>query len=231
MNKTIIALDFSSEKEVMDFLDRFQDPVFVKVGMELCYACGFDIIKKIKARNHQIFLDLKLHDIPNTVKMSMENIARMGVDMVNVHCAGGTTMMKAAIEGLENGSIRHKRPICIGVTQLTSTSQEQMQKELLIDHDLSDVVVSYAKMAKQAGLDGVVCAVDEASLIHQACSNDFLCVTPGIRLDDQSADDQKRIATPARAFENGCDYIVVGRAITQSSTPYETYHSIEESMR
>lgn len=231
MNKTIIALDFSTQKEVLAFLDHFKEPVFVKVGMELCYACGFDIIKVIKERNHHVFLDLKLHDIPNTVKMSMENIVRMGVDMVNVHCAGGIEMMQAAIEGLEKGSNGHKRPICIGVTQLTSTSQEQMNNELLIERDLRDVVVSYAKNAMVAGLDGVVCAVDEAVYIHEACHPGFLCITPGIRLANQASDDQKRIATPDKAYQNGCDYIVVGRAITKSHTPYETYLLIEESMR
>lgn len=231
VNKTIIALDFSSKQEVVNFLDNFCEPIFVKVGMELCYACGFDIIDTILERKHNIFLDLKLHDIPNTVKKSMENIAKLGVDMVNVHCAGGSHMMKAAIEGLEMGAKNDKRPLCIGVTQLTSTSQEQMQDELLIKTDLLDVVVSYARLAKESGLDGVVCAVDEVKMIHKACGEDFICVTPGIRLQSQSLDDQKRVATPEIAAQNGCDYIVVGRAITKSDQPNEVYQLIEESMR
>lgn len=230
MSKTIVALDFSRKEDVMNFLDKFKEPVYVKVGMELTYAFGFEMIHEIKKRGHKIFLDLKLHDIPNTVKNGMKNLAKLDVDIVNLHAAGGSAMMKAAIEGLKEGAVNGKRPLCIAVTQLTSTSNEAMNEELLIPGDVKDVVISYAKLAKESGLDGVVCSVHEAKAIHEACGSDFLTVTPGIRLADDSKDDQKRVATPAFAKEQGCDYIVVGRSITKSADPVATYHEIEKTM-
>ena len=230
MSRTIVALDFSSVEEVRDFLGKFSEPIYVKVGMELTYAYGLEIVKEIKKMGHKIFLDLKLHDIPNTVKNGMKNLAKLDVDIVNLHCAGGSAMMKAAIEGLNEGAKDGKRPLCIGVTQLTSTSQETMEKELLIEKDLKDVVISYAKLAKESGLDGVVCSVLEAKAIHEVCGADFLTVTPGIRLASDSKDDQKRVATPAFAKEEGCDYIVVRRSITKSEDPLATYTEIENTM-
>ena len=229
MTKTIVALDFPDKKTCMSFLDEFTDPIFVKLGMELVYAEGFDLIDEIKARGHQIFLDLKLHDIPNTVKNGMKSLAKRDVDIVNLHAAGGIEMMKAAMEGLTLGSTG-KRPLCIAVTQLTSTSQSVMNEELLIDGSVEEVVIQYAKNAKEAGLDGVVCSVHEAKLIHEACGDDFLTVTPGIRLETDSKDDQKRVATPDYAKEQGCDFIVVGRSITKAEDPVEVYSMIEKIM-
>ena len=230
MSRTMVALDFSKKEDVMNFLDKFDKPIYVKVGMELTYAFGFEVIREIKARGHKIFLDLKLHDIPNTVKNGMKNLAKLDVDVVNLHAAGGSAMMKAAMEGLNEGAVNGKRPLCIAVTQLTSTSQEAMNEELLIPGDVKDVVISYAKLAKESGLDGVVCSVHEARAIHEACGADFLTVTPGIRLSSDSKDDQKRVATPQFAKEEGCDYIVVGRSITKSEDPYKTYNEIEAIM-
>lgn len=231
MSRTIIALDFSSREEVLSFLDQFEKPVYVKIGMELTYACGLDIIKEVKARGHKIFLDLKLHDIPNTVKGGMKNLAKLGVDIINCHCAGGIEMMKAAKEGILEGTPEGKEPAkLIGVTVLTSTSKEVMNEELGIPGEVIDTVVRYAQNAKKAGLDGVVCSVHEAKAIHEACGEDFLTVTPGIRLAGNSADDQKRVATPAYAKEQGCDMIVVGRSITKSADPLKTYREIEETM-
>ena len=166
MSKTMVALDFSTRKEVYEFLLKFQEPIYVKIGMELTYSFGFEIVREVKAMGHQIFLDLKLHDIPNTVKQAMKNLAKLDVDVVNLHAAGGSAMMKAAIEGLEEGAVNGKRPLCIAVTQLTSTSNEAMNEELLIPGDVKDVVISYAKLAKESGLDGVVCSVHEAKAIH-----------------------------------------------------------------
>ena len=228
--KTIVALDFSTREDLFAFLSKFEEPIYVKIGMELTYAFGLDIISEIRQLGHHIFLDLKLHDIPNTVKQAMKNLARLDVDIVNLHCAGGIAMMKAAIEGLEEGAVDGKRPLCIGVTQLTSTSKEAMNEELGIPGEVIDCVIKYAKDAKAAGLDGVVCSVHEARAIHEACGNDFLTVTPGIRLADDSKDDQKRVATPAFAKEQGCDHIVVGRSITKSADPLETYRTIEAIM-
>lgn len=228
--KTIVALDFSTREDLFAFLSKFEEPIYVKIGMELTYAFGLDIISEIRQLGHHIFLDLKLHDIPNTVKQAMKNLARLDVDIVNLHCAGGIAMMKAAIEGLEEGAVDGKRPLCIGVTQLTSTSREAMNEELGIPGEVIDCVIKYAKNAKAAGLDGVVCSVHEARAIHEACGNDFLTVTPGIRLADDSKDDQKRVATPAFAKEQGCDHIVVGRSITNSADPLETYRTIEAIM-
>lgn len=230
MSRTMVALDFSKKEDVMNFLDKFDKPIYVKVGMELTYAFGFEMICEIKERGHKIFLDLKLHDIPNTVKNGMKNLAKLDVDVVNLHVAGGSAMMKAAMEGLNEGAVNGKRPLCIAVTQLTSTSQEAMNEELLIPGDVKDVVISYAKLAKESGLDGVVCSVHEARAIHEACGADFLTVTPGIRLSSDSKDDQKRVATPQFAKEEGCDYIVVGRSITKSEDPYKTYNEIEAIM-
>ena len=199
--------------------------------MELTYACGLDIVKEVKAMGHKIFLDLKLHDIPNTVKGGMKNLAALGVDIVNCHCAGGIEMMKAAKQGILEGTPEGQEPAkLIGVTILTSTSKEAMNDEMGIDGEVIDTVVHYAKNAREAGLDGVVCSVHEAKAIHDACGDDFLTVTPGIRLAGNSADDQKRIATPTYANEQGCDMIVVGRSITKAENPAETYRQIEKDM-
>ena len=230
MSRTIVALDFSSKEEVMNFLAKFDEPVYVKIGMELTYACGLDIVKEVKAAGHKVFLDLKLHDIPNTDKGGMKNLARLGVDIVNCHC-GGIEMMKAAKQGILEGTPEGQQPAkLIGVTVLTSTSQEAMNEELGIPGEVIDTVVHYAKNAKEAGLDGVVCSVHEAKAIHEACGDDFLTVTPGIRLANNSVDDQKRVATPEYAKQQGCDMIVVGRSITKAENPYETYQAIEEAM-
>lgn len=231
MSKTIVALDFSSKDDVLNFLDKFQEPIYVKVGMELTYAFGFEMIKEIKSRGHHIFLDLKLHDIPNTVKNGMKNLASLGVDIVNLHAAGGSNMMKAAMEGLNEGAVDGKRPLCIAVTQLTSTSKEAMNNELCIPGEVKDCAIHYAKIAKESGLDGVVCSVHEAKAIHEACGNDFLTVTPGIRLASDSKDDQVRVATPQYAYEQGCDYIVVGRSITKAEDCIATYQFIEKTMQ
>ena len=231
MSRTIVALDFSSKEEVLNFLSKFDEPVYVKIGMELTYACGLDMVREVKAAGHKVFLDLKLHDIPNTVKGGMKNLARLGVDIVNCHCAGGIEMMKAAKQGIIEGTPEGQEPAkLIGVTVLTSTSQEAMNEELGIPGEVIDTVVHYARNAKEAGLDGVVCSVHEAKAIHEACGDDFLTVTPGIRLANNSVDDQKRVATPEYAKEQGCDMIVVGRSITKAENPYETYRMIEEAM-
>ncbi len=231
MSKTIIALDFSNKEQVLEFLKQFDEPVYVKIGMELTYACGLDIVKEVKKMGHKIFLDLKLHDIPNTVKGGMKNLAKLGVDIVNCHCGGGIEMMKAAKEGILEGTPVGQQPAkLIGVTVLTSTSKEAMNNELGIEGEVIDTVIHYAKNAKEAGLDGVVCSVHEAKAIHEACGDDFLTVTPGIRLAGNSVDDQKRVATPEYAKEQGCDMIVVGRSITKSDDPKKTYEMIEEAM-
>lgn len=218
----IIACDFDSAEETLSFLDSFsgQKP-FVKIGMELFYAEGPEIVKKVKKRGHSIFLDLKLHDIPNTVKKAMSVLSKLDVDMVNLHAAGTRAMMEAALEGLTrtDGS----RPILIAVTQLTSTDEARMQKELLISSSLNDTVMHYALNARAAGLDGVVCSPLEAAKVHEICGGSFITVTPGIRFDEGSAGDQVRITTPARAKELGSDYIVVGRPITGAKNPAEAY--------
>lgn len=219
----IIALDFSSASEVYAFLDKFQDrKPFVKIGMELFYAEGPSIIKEIKKRGHKIFLDLKLHDIPNTVKKSMSVLSRLDVDMCNLHAAGGNAMMKGAIEGLTRAD--GTRPLLIAVTQLTSTSEQVMRDELLISASLEETVMHYAQNAKTAGLDGVVCSPLEAGKVHAACGQEFLTVTPGIRFDDASKGDQVRITTPALAKEIGSDFIVVGRPITAADDPVAAYN-------
>lgn len=218
----IIACDFSSAQATFDFLDRFkEEKPFVKIGMELYYAEGPSIVKEIKKRGHKIFLDLKLHDIPNTVKKSMSVLSGLDVDMTNLHAAGTIDMMKAALEGLtrEDGT----RPILIAVTQLTSTSEERMQNELLINASINDTIVKYASNAKQAGLDGVVCSPLEAGMVKDNCGREFITVTPGVRFADGDVGDQVRVTTPARAKEIGSDYIVVGRPITAAEDPVAAY--------
>ncbi|MGL4953778.1 MAG: orotidine-5'-phosphate decarboxylase [Culicoidibacterales bacterium] len=232
MSEIIVALDFSNEQAVVEFLKEFDQPIYTKVGMELFYTYGPKIIDTIQTMGHKIFLDLKLHDIPNTVQSAMKNLAQLEVDMVNVHVAGGSRMMQAAIEGLESGTATgKKRPLCIGVTQLTSTSEKMMQQELLIVNSLDEVVVEYAKLANRSGLDGVVCSVHESKAIHTHCGNEFLTVTPGIRLANDSVDDQVRIATPTYAKEQGSNLLVVGRSITQSENPFETYATIQDMLK
>ena len=219
----IIACDFPDRESTLAFLDRFQGSrkPFVKIGMELFYGAGPDIVREIKARGHRIFLDLKLHDIPNTVRKAMKVLSALDVDMVNVHAAGTVAMMKAALEGLTRAD--GTRPLLIAVTQLTSTSEETMQKELLIGAGINDTIVRYAQNAREAGLDGVVCSPLEAAMVKEACGEAFLTVTPGIRFADAAADDQVRITTPARAREIGSDYIVVGRPITAAQDPVAAY--------
>ncbi|MDE6471191.1 MAG: orotidine-5'-phosphate decarboxylase [Eubacterium sp.] len=218
----IIACDFSSAQATFDFLDKFtEEKPFVKIGMELYYAEGPSIVKEIKKRGHKIFLDLKLHDIPNTVKKSMAVLSRLDVDMTNLHAAGTIDMMKAAVEGLtrEDGT----RPLLIAVTQLTSTSEERMQNELLINASINDTIVKYANNAKAAGLDGVVCSPLEAGMVKESCGKEFMTVTPGVRFADGDIGDQVRVTTPAKAKEIGSDYIVVGRPITAADDPVAAY--------
>lgn len=228
-NKPIIALDFPGEKEVFKFLQQFNEPLFVKIGMELYMQEGPDIVRKVKEQGHDIFLDLKLHDIPNTVKSAMKGLARLGVDLVNVHAAGGKPMMEGALEGLEAGTpAGRERAALIAVTQLTSTTQEQMQQEQKIALSLKDSVLHFAQLTKQAGLNGVVCSVHEASAIRELCGEDFLRVTPGIRMLGGDAHDQKRIATPDGARKDGSSLIVVGRAITGAADPVAAYKNVCE---
>ena len=218
----IVACDFSSKEQVFAFLDRFTGKKpFVKIGMELYYAEGPAIVRAIKERGHKIFLDLKLHDIPNTVKKAMKVLSNLDVDICNLHAAGTTAMMQAALEGLtrEDGS----RPLLIAVTQLTSTDQESMERDLLIPEPIDQVVMHYAKTAKNAGLDGIVCSPLEAGKVHETCGKDFLTVTPGVRFADGETGDQKRVMTPAQAKLIGSDYIVVGRPITAAADPVAAY--------
>ncbi|MFI3324401.1 MAG: orotidine-5'-phosphate decarboxylase [Rikenellaceae bacterium] len=218
----IIACDFASAEQTFAFLDQFtQEKPFVKIGMELFYAEGPAIVREIKARGHQIFLDLKLHDIPNTVKKSMSVLSRLDVDMCNLHAAGTIEMMKAALEGLTRPD--GTRPLLIAVTQLTSTSEERLRKDLLIETPMNDTIVHYARNAKEAGLDGVVCSPLEAGMVHEACGEEFMTVTPGVRFADGELADQVRVTTPARAREIGSDYIVVGRPITAAEDPVAAY--------
>lgn len=218
----IVACDFSSKEETMAFLDKFQDKKpFVKIGMELFYAEGPDIVREIKARGHKIFLDLKLHDIPNTVKKSMAVLSRLDVDMTNLHAGGTIAMMEAAIEGLTRPD--GTRPLLIAVTQLTSTSEERMKNDLLINEKMDRVVMHYAHNAKVAGLDGVVCSPMEAGKVHEVCGNGFLTVTPGVRFADGDKGDQVRVMTPEQAKKIGSDYIVVGRPITAAADPVAAY--------
>lgn len=219
----IIACDFDSAEKVFAFLDKFTDvKPFVKIGMELYYAEGPQIVKEIKARGHKIFLDLKLHDIPNTVKKSMAVLSNLDVDMTNLHAAGTTKMMEAAIEGLTRPD--GTRPLLIAVTQLTSTDEETMRRDLLIEEPIDKVVMHYAENAKKTGLDGVVCSPLEAAKVHDVCGAGFLTVTPGVRFADGDIGDQKRVMTPAQAKEIGSDYIVVGRPITAAEDPVEAYN-------
>ncbi|MBQ2310945.1 MAG: orotidine-5'-phosphate decarboxylase [Firmicutes bacterium] len=219
----IVACDFPTKEATLEFLDKFRGrKPFVKIGMELFYSEGPQIVRDIKARGHKIFLDLKLHDIPNTVKSAMAVLSGLDVDIVNVHAAGTTAMMQAALEGLTRPD--GTRPLLIAVTQLTSTDQEAMERDLLIDKPMKTVVMHYAKTAKAAGLDGVVCSPMEAAAVHVACGQDFLTVTPGIRFEDDYAGDQKRIMSPKSARLIGSDYIVVGRPITRSEDPVAAYN-------
>ena len=218
----IIACDFSGKDDVLNFLDKFkEEKPYVKIGMELFYAAGPEIVREIKKRGHKIFLDLKLHDIPNTVMKAMHVLSELDVDMCNLHAGGAKPMMEAAIKGLtrEDGT----RPLLIAVTQLTSTSQEVMERDLLIKEPIDSVVLHYAKNAKEAGLDGVVCSPLEAGKVHDACGNEFLTVTPGVRFADGDVGDQVRVTTPAKAKEIGSDYIVVGRPITAAEDPVSAY--------
>ena len=222
----IIACDFDSKEKVFSFLDKFESEErkpFVKIGMELYYAEGPEIVREIKRRGHKIFLDLKLHDIPNTVKKSMAVLSRLDVDMTNLHAAGTGRMMEAAVEGLtrEDGT----RPMLIAVTQLTSTDEETMKADLLINEPIDKVVMHYASVAKRSGLDGVVCSPLEAGKVHETCGRDFVTVTPGVRFADGDIGDQKRVMTPAAAKEIGSDYIVVGRPITAAEDPVAAYRS------
>ena len=223
----IIACDFNSVEETFAFLDKFTGKKpFVKIGMELFYAEGPQIVREIKKRGHKIFLDLKLHDIPNTVMKAMKVLSSLDIDMVNIHAAGTIAMMEAALTGLtrEDGT----RPLLIAVTQLTSTSEDRMQSELLINSSLEKTVMHYAENAKKAGLDGVVCSPMESEAVHNVCGKDFVTVTPGIRFADSAKDDQIRITTPAKAKEIGSDYIVVGRPITQADDPVKAYERCVE---
>ena len=219
----IIACDFSGRQETMDFLNLFEGGrrPFVKIGMELFYSEGPDIVRAIRARGHRIFLDLKLHDIPNTVRKACKALSGLDVDMCNVHAAGTIDMMRAGLEGLTRPD--GTRPLLIAVTQLTSTSEEKMRDELMIDAPINDVIVRYASNARAAGLDGVVCSPLESGMVKAACGQGFLTVTPGIRFASDSKDDQSRITTPARAREIGSDYIVVGRSITAAADPVAAY--------
>ena len=218
----IIACDFPSGEQTLAFLDQFEGKKpFVKIGMELFYAEGPEIVRQIKARGHKIFLDLKLHDIPNTVKKAMAVLSRLDVDICNLHAAGTAEMMRAALEGLTRPD--GTRPLLIAVTQLTSTNQDALERELLIDRPMDEVVMSYAENAKNAGLDGVVCSPLEAEKVHARCGAGFLTVTPGVRFADGDKGDQKRVMTPAQAKQIGSDYIVVGRPITASPDPVAAY--------
>ena len=218
----IVACDFSSAEATFEFLDKFQGrKPFVKIGMELYYAEGPSIVKQIKARGHKIFLDLKLHDIPNTVKKAMAVLSNLDVDITNLHAAGTTAMMQAALEGLTRPD--GTRPLLIAVTQLTSTDQQSMERDLLILHPIDEVVMHYAETAKNAGLDGIVCSPLEAGKVHDRCGKSFLTITPGVRFADGDVGDQKRVMTPAAAKEIGSDYIVVGRPITAAADPVAAY--------
>ena len=218
----IIACDFAGKNEVLEFLDKFtEEKPYVKIGMELFYAAGPEIVREIKKRGHKIFLDLKLHDIPNTVMKAMKVLSQLDVDMCNLHASGTISMMEAAIKGLtrEDGT----RPLLLAVTQLTSTSQERMEQDLLIEKPIADVVMHYAHNAKLAGLDGVVCSPHEAGKVHEVCGGEFLTVTPGVRFADGDVGDQVRVTTPEKAKEIGSDYIVVGRPITEAADPVAAY--------
>ena len=220
--KVIVALDFENTRRALEFLELFQEQkLFLKVGMELFYAGGSDFLRVLKEKGHRVFLDLKLHDIPNTVKKAMKVLSQLDIDMCNVHASGTIEMMKAALEGLirEDGT----RPLLIAVTQLTSTSEEAMRQQLLINASMKDTVAHYAKNTKEAGLDGIVCSPLEAAVVKDICGQDFLTITPGIRFADAAKDDQVRITTPSKAREIGSDFIVVGRPITAATDPVASY--------
>ncbi|MBD8003960.1 orotidine-5'-phosphate decarboxylase [Bacillus norwichensis] len=227
-NLPIIALDFPDGERAWNFLNKFDgEKLYVKIGMELYYQEGADMLKALKEKGHWIFLDLKLHDIPNTVHRAMKVLAGLSIDMVNVHAAGGTEMMKAALSGLEEGTkAGQTRPALIAVTQLTSTSEEQMQREQLIDRSIDESVLHYALLAKESGLDGVVCSAFEASSIAKKAGDDFLRVTPGIRMTGSKSDDQKRIVTPSDAREMGSSMIVIGRPVTQADDSVLSYKKV-----
>lgn len=230
-NRPIIAFDFASKQEIEMFLTHFpiSEKLFVKIGMELFYQEGPSIVNFLRNQGHDIFLDLKLHDIPNTVQKAMRGIAKMGVKITNVHAAGGVEMMQAAKQGLTEGTKEGQvTPELIAVTQLTSTSEEQMHEDQLIEVSLQESVLHYAKCAEKAGLEGVVCSAHEVEKIHQATNDNFICLTPGIRPQGASVGDQKRVMTPAKAREIGSNYIVVGRPITQAENPYESYLQIKK---
>lgn len=230
--ETIIALDFPGAREALEFLDLFsaeKEKPFVKIGMELFYAAGPEIVREVKQRGHKVFLDLKLHDIPNTVKKAMSVLSGLDVDIVNLHAAGGRAMMEAALEGLTRAD--GSRPLLIAVTQLTSTSPEMLRDQLLIPVPMDKTIMAYAANAAAAGLDGVVCSPLEAAGVKEVCDKDFLTVTPGIRFADSAKDDQVRITTPARARELGSDFIVVGRPITQAPDPVEAYRECQKEFK
>lgn len=225
----MIALDVDHPEKRKQLLESFgEEPLFLKVGMEMFYREGISALEELKKAGHSIFLDLKLHDIPNTVKRSMKVLATLGIDMVNVHAAGGIKMMKAALEGLEEGTAPgRQRPKLIAVTQLTSTDSSMLENELLITQSMDKVVLHYAKLAQEAGLDGVVCSAKEVPLIHAECGKTFLTVTPGIRQENDAVGDQKRVVTPQMARSLGSDAIVVGRSITASENPLQTYRMMK----
>ena len=219
----IIACDFKNKEETLEFLGKFKDEkLYLKIGMELFYAEGPEIVKELKKKGHKIFLDLKLHDIPNTVEKAMERLSNLNIDMTNVHASGTIKMMEAGLRGLTKGD--GTRPLLIAVTQLTSTSQETMEEDLLIKENIEEVVMHYAENSKKARLDGVVCSPLEVKAVKNRCGTDFLTITPGIRFSTDSKDDQSRITTPAKAKELGSDYIVVGRPITKAQNPVEAYN-------
>ncbi|WLR59695.1 orotidine-5'-phosphate decarboxylase [Guptibacillus hwajinpoensis] len=229
----ILALDFSRKDELDDFLALFeQEKLFVKVGMEAYYQHGPKLVDELKQQGHDVFLDLKLHDIPNTVQKAMRGLAGLGVDLINVHASGGSRMMKAAIEGLESGTgSGQKRPLCIGVTQLTSTSEEMLRKELQIIGNMKNSVVSLANLARESGLDGVVSSALEVPMIKEACGDRFLTVTPGIRLEGDMAGDQNRVCSPKKARSLGSDFIVVGRSVTGAKNPLAAYDILKSEWR
>lgn len=223
----IVACDFAGREETMEFLEKFtEEKPFVKIGMELFYAAGPDIVRELKKRGHKVFLDLKLHDIPNTVKKAMRVLSLLEADMVNLHAAGTVPMMEAALEGLTRPD--GTRPVLLAVTQLTSTSQERMESDILIERPIGEVVTHYAMRAREAGLDGVVCSPLEAGMVKAACGKEFLTVTPGVRFAEGEAGDQSRITTPEKAREIGSDYIVVGRPITLADDPVKAYRRCVE---
>lgn len=228
MNRdVIIACDFASPEATCEFLDKFKDEKpFIKIGMELFYAGGPEIVRELRRRGHKIFLDLKLHDIPNTVRKAMKVLSSLDVDMVNVHAAGTVEMMRAALEGLQEGRPDGTRPLIIAVTQLTSTSEQALHEQLLIPASINDTIIKYAQNAREAGLDGVVCSPLEARIVKEACGEGFMTVTPGIRYPDAAKDDQSRITSPAKAREIGSDFIVVGRPITAAPDPVAAYKRV-----